>query len=90
MPIGAGKRGKIEVGDGSAAERCRSGFLCLLFRNEAVSTGSCLKPFGFAFLLAVKTGKIMTLLMTAGVNNPLFHGWDDGCSWFMRNGNESG
>jgi hypothetical protein len=32
---------------------------------------------------------MMSLLMTAGMNDPLFHGRDDACSCFVRNANES-
>jgi hypothetical protein len=62
------------MGDSSAAQRCRSGFLCSLFRNETVSTARRLQPLGFAFLLAVVACEIMALLMTAGVNDLLFLG----------------
>jgi hypothetical protein len=41
-------------------------------------------------LLAFKAGEMMSLLRTAGMNDPLFHGMDDARSWFVRNANESG
>ena len=53
------------------------------FRNDAVSTGSRLEPLSLSFLLAVKAGKIVSPLVSAGMNDPLVHG----CSWFVRNGN---
>jgi hypothetical protein len=89
LPVGASQQWKIEMGDSRAAQSCRGDLLCLLFRNEAVSTTCRLQLLGFAFLLAVVAREIMALLMTAGVNDPLFHGCNDGCSWFVRNGNES-
>jgi hypothetical protein len=60
------------MGYSRAAQRCRSGFVCSLFRNETVSTARRLQPLSFAFLLAVVACEIMALLMTAGVNDLLF------------------
>lgn len=89
LTIGANKERQIKVRDRRSVE-CRSfGLFGLLLRYKAVPARSCFKPPRLTLLLAVIAGEVMSLLVTAGMCDPLFHGRNGACSSFVRNFNES-
>ena len=89
LTVGANEERQIKVRDRRSVEYRSLDLFCLLFGDKAVSARSSPKPPRLALLLAVIAGEVMSLLVTAGMRDPLFHARDGACSRFVRNLNES-